>query len=166
MHELGIEPVFEKRKDDEEPTVLKFPGGRVIRIMANMENFIVLAACLCQLMVFLFPVTLLLVVFWVLAIASTPNRTENGHFLRGCLATFITPLGIILFSAAFTNSGFQTLANITVLVSLIFHFALSVYLVTQWPNGTRAIIASAVVSGYMALAAAFIGVQAVAGDWL
>jgi|SRR5579872_4829118 len=117
---------------------------------------------------FCFPLTLVLFGFWAWILISTArkNANRNCRFLLGCFTTFISPFGLLLFSVMFANFGSEALATLVPLAAFGFHVALSTYLVKLWPTAISAIIASAVMSGYMLLAAAFVSVQAIQGDWL
>jgi hypothetical protein len=113
-----------------------------------------------SLMAFCFPLTLALFVCWVWTLISTAKVTENRdcHFLRGCFATFITPIVLFLFGEIFANSGSNYLGNFIALASFGFHVALFAFLVKLWPDAINAIIASAAMSGYLLLIAAFVSV--------
>jgi hypothetical protein len=119
-------------------------------------------------MVFYFPLTLLLLAIWFWALIYSYKRPENKdcHFLRGCFSTFITPFGLIVIAALFPNTGSSDLAGAIVLTSFVFHVAITIYFVNLWPNALGSIIASAALSGYVLLGAAFVSVQAIHGDWL
>ncbi len=117
---------------------------------------------------FCFPLTIALFGVWAWILVSAAKATENKdcHFLCGCFATFITPFGLILCGVIFANSDSETLTNLILLGSFGFHIALSAYLVKLWPAAINAIIASAVMSGYILLVTAFASAQAIKGDWL
>jgi hypothetical protein len=133
-----------------------------------MGSFAILVGCVLQLMIFCFPVSLLLLGFWVWAMATTCRRPEyaDSNIMAGCLAKFLTPIGVLVAGAAFTDCGSDTVANMTGFGSILLHIGLSIFLFAKWPNALRAVFASLALSGYMGLVANFVASQAVIGIWL